>query len=253
VTTKKMGAAMSPRAMPSANPATRAAKALTIALWITALVTLAALSAESSFLGMLAHVDEAASQVSQDSLTELGGWVDRINSVWVLAFLATAVAWCRWLYQAYGRLRQVGTGRTRSSPVRAVLSFFIPVVNVVQPYRYHAELWARSATQNAQDPDLPERVGRLDFISDSSKTPRLIKWWWGLFWASNLVSYIALRLASDPQLWLHLDLASNIVHMAATLAAIKMVTAISRMQATFPALDSLSTGAPVALDGIGAH
>jgi len=138
-----------------------------------------------------------------------------------LVYIASSSIWLVWVYKSYASLTHLGTRRTRHAPGWAVAVWFVPFLNLIEPYRVVRELWLRSAGLNATEPDLGER------------TP-LISGWWALFLISNLVGLVAgaLRFLGirDPATVFEVILASQILYASTVLMTIMIVRRIGVLQ-----------------------
>jgi hypothetical protein len=89
-----------------------------------------------------------------------------------------------WYYKVYRNLPSLGGKELKSSPRRAVIYFFIPILWFYKPYRSTVEIWKVS------DPSIP--------ITDNDSrrqmmTPSLIKVWWAFWIISGLIGNFYLR------------------------------------------------------------
>jgi hypothetical protein len=80
--------------------------------------------------------------------------------------VGTIVAWCVWQHRSHANVRALGAADLKFSPGWAVGWWFIPIANVVQPFRANSELWKTS------DPE----AGAVDWKGKPS-TALLPIWW----------------------------------------------------------------------------
>jgi hypothetical protein len=80
--------------------------------------------------------------------------------------IGTIVAWCMWQHRSHANVRALGTADVKFTPRWAVGWWFIPIANVVQPFRAMSELW------KASDPE----AGAVDWKGKTS-TVLLAIWW----------------------------------------------------------------------------
>src|SRR5579864_4702685 len=92
-----------------------------------------------------------------------------------LAHVASSIILLVWVYKSYASLTHLGTRQTRHAPGWAVAVWFVPFLNLFEPYQVVREIWLRSAGLNAPETNLGEQ------------TP-LISGWWALFLISNLAA-----------------------------------------------------------------
>ena len=143
---------------------------------------------------------------------------DTLGVSWAVTrpFLALAVAsFCFWIYRANRDARALGARDMIFSPGWAVAVGFIPVVNLIGPYRAVKEIYQASST-GARWRDEP--------------VPLLLPVWWG-FWISslawNLVPYTTLTASSA--VWGQAIL--EVLRATAALLLIIVVRSIERRQA----------------------
>ncbi len=174
---------------------------------------------------------QGGEDIAEQALVAADGRYAGIGSIQLLVFVATAIIWLMWTHRAYANQALIGCRKTRHSPGWAVGYWFIPFANLVEPYRGMAELWRRSQTQNA-------------ISSMHASTPALIGWWWGLYLLGNVIGRFVMAysrnasdlvsLASATQV----NMASDVLTIVTALLALKMITGIDAMQASW-------RGAPV--------
>ncbi len=141
-------------------------------------------------------------------------------------FLATAILILMWIHRAHGNLRTIGLEGLKYSPAWAVGSFFVPLVNLVVPFRAMRELWNRS-------------FGEPDYFSASS-VPNANSWW-ACFVSSNLISMFLVSISSvgmvtgvhvvtPPGVNLALALFANVLGMGAIVFLHRIIGAITKAQ-----------------------
>jgi hypothetical protein len=96
-------------------------------------------------------------------------------------FVATAVAFLSWLFQARVNLRAFGIRRPSYSRGWVVGSFFVPLVNLFRPYQVIREIW------QASNPE-----GQDAFNWRSLPVPKLLLVWWLLFVGWGALELMAL-------------------------------------------------------------
>jgi hypothetical protein len=99
----------------------------------------------------------------------------------VMLFVATAVAFLAWLFQARVNLRAFGVRRPKYSRGWVVWSFLVPLVNFFRPYQVIREIWQAS---DARSHDA--------FNWRSLPVSKLLPAWWALFVGWGLLELIAL-------------------------------------------------------------
>ena len=99
----------------------------------------------------------------------------------VTLFVATAVAFLAWLFQARVNLRAFGIRRPSYSRGWVVWGFLVPVVNLFRPYQVIREVWQASA-----------RKSHDAFNWRSLPVSKLLPAWWALFVGWGLLELMAL-------------------------------------------------------------
>jgi len=186
-----------------------------------ALVAAAAMVVSIWWLTLLHQPASRATVTKEEEAVRLGA-VTVTAQLDNLLFIASTILWLVWLYKSYASLTHLGTRGTRhASPGRAVALWFVPLLNLVVPYRVVREIWLRTAGLNAAEPDLSEKIP-------------LISWWWALYLIWNLVAVVAgalFRLGiQDPATVFEVVLAAHILHVGADLLAIMTVRSIASLQ-----------------------
>ena len=106
-----------------------------------------------------------------------------IGYLYFASYIAAAVAFLRWNYLASQNLAPLGVRHQQFSPGWAVGWWFIPVMQLFQPYLMMVEIWKGSYTQ-----DDPGDAGAY------SSTLILLGCWWATWLISGVVGNITLRV-----------------------------------------------------------
>lgn len=131
---------------------------------------------------------QAQTLVTREALVASDAYILLGSRLSVGLNLVCAVTFLLWLHRARANLAQFRSGPFEFSPSEAVVSFFIPIVNFVQPYFVVRELWrlsdpAYSATE-------PRRA--------APKSPLVLSWW-VLFIGRVVLGAIGMVQISNPQ------------------------------------------------------
>jgi hypothetical protein len=152
-----------------------------------------------------------------------------IGLLLVLVNLATVVAFCFWIHRAYRNLRALGNSPSalEYSPGWAVGYFFIPLVNLVMPYRVVREIWEKS------DPSVRTRDDLMYAVASSA--PVVLTWW--MVWiVANFVGRLVSRFYRDAETpetlaWASkADIFSTALWIMAAVLAALVVRGIDRRQ-----------------------
>jgi len=152
--------------------------------------------------------------------------------VHIAGALFTAIVFLLWFYRARQNLSAFRSESFEFSPSGVVWSFFIPVVNLVQPYSAMREIW------QASDPAIPP-FGTASYAA--APVSRLIGVWWALFLARGVISWLAVipRLGERTHTvatllsTTEIQVAAYVVSILAALCACRLVLRIWRRQEDF--------------------
>jgi len=121
-----------------------------------------------------------------------------LNFVEFPVWITGAVLFCRWLHRAYEDNSHLGGRPLKFSPSYAVGSFFIPVVNLWQPYQAIRDLYVASDPRPLPDPPRFSPSSEVLYRSSGRELVPPPKWnrtfplrsWWACY----IVVPLALRL-----------------------------------------------------------
>lgn len=165
-----------------------------------------------------------------------------LSTLTIVATGVAAIPVLRWFYVTNRNAHAVSSPHRwgpLTSPIWAVLWFFVPVASLLRPFSLFSGTWRLSAA-----PDAPETV----------RVPALLRWWWGLWLAHLSLGTITPRLyavAKTPHdviaadyLWLS-QVAVDVPLVVTLTLIIRRLSAVQRaMPATGgSAPDALETGA----------
>jgi hypothetical protein len=169
-----------------ARPLRQLGNAVIGLLCLVIVVDLVALWADTVQLGLLTDIRDG----ERVSLEELTASDDRVTTVGLLqsgSYIACAIAFLIWYARAYRNIERLGARGSFRSRRWAVISWFIPFVNLVVPKRVMNVIW------RASDPDLPAVTGAWDV----NRVPMLFHVWWAMWIVSSVVTNILLRNSLD--------------------------------------------------------
>ena len=160
-----------------------------------------------------------------------------VSLLQMIALIACAVLFLRWLSIAYVNAENLATKPPAYSKGWVYWGFFVPFLNLVRPMQVVRDVWDNSALAWQESPD--RTVGRV-------RPPDLVGTWWSWFLATSILGNLAGRVyfrAVTAEEVLHaqgLYLVSNVVDVAAAWIAIRLVRALSDLQT--PLLDDRPAG-----------
>ena len=152
--------------------------------------------------------------------------------LFVCVYLGAVVAFAMWQYRATDNLRSFGLRDLEFSPVAAIIWWFVPVANLLQPMRAVSELWLAS---NPLATD--KRLRR-------QHAPGPVVWWWVTWLTGSLaipvlalvifivvaINPLALAQTFFLVLIVILVLLSKVILMLSMLLGVKIVNRITRLQ-----------------------
>ena len=145
-----------------------------------------------------------------------------VAAVQTLFYFIGGIAILVWLYRANRNAHLIGTLEMEVSPGWAVGWFFVPFANLFMPYRAVSEVWAASgsAVPGAARPPLALLIG-----------------WWLCWLGTNITGLVSMRMGLDHpddfgvrHAAAGVDMASNILLVAACLALAAIVAGIQSLQ-----------------------
>ena len=104
-----------------------------------------------------------------------------VYMAYVVLFVASVILVSMWIHRAHANLFAAGLDGLEYTPGWSVGWFFIPFANLVKPFQAMRELWNES--HGADN-------------SFGGATPSSVGWWWGMFWAGNILSNVGTRIAT---------------------------------------------------------
>lgn len=157
----------------------------------------------------------ASRAASNDSL------IDLLNKTHLGVYVVCAIFYLVWFHGAYDLLSMVGLKRTQGSAKWATFEWFIPILNLIRPYKSIVEMWHRSAARNVVD---------LTLEPDG---PTLVVIWWLAFLGTNFSSRLITtfdrvegstieRLTTSTHMWMGFNLLQGIGGILAILVIRKI-------------------------------
>ena len=143
--------------------------------------------------------------------------------IYLVLFLITAIAHCIWTNRSASNTIALGATGQTYTPNWSVGWFFIPLANIIMPYRVATEIVAASTP------------GYEGTAWKSLTAPGFLGWWWGCYILSGMISNASTRmvLSDDPGLSKfgeYLELASVATIIVSALLAAKYVRLVCDLQ-----------------------
>lgn len=155
------------------------------------------------------------------------------SALWLLTVLASIVMIAMWIYRANQNLRTLGFTGLNYSPAWATGSFFVPVANLIVPFRAMRELCNRSFGESEYQ--------AYETVPDVSS-------WWSCFVAGNLLQglFLFFRVISlltpffftaPPMANLLLGLFASLLLMASAFFLYRIIDAVTAAQQSVTGID----------------
>ncbi|TWT98108.1 hypothetical protein Pla108_22650 [Botrimarina colliarenosi] len=167
---------------------------------------------------VLVAVSSDAVDASHDLLEKLEGVESFGLIAGIASFIFTATVYSKWKYRSYRNLEALGVSDLRYTPAWAVGSYFVPILNLVRPFRAMNDIWNGTLNQ-----PLPRNAP-------------LVSWWWAAWLLGNVLHRASngfLRGAvtvSSVQVGLGVGLAGGVVMIASAILLVKVVRFVTVRQ-----------------------
>jgi hypothetical protein len=157
-----------------------------------------------------------------------------LSVAWTVFYIATAVAFLRWIYRAHQNLPSLGATKLEFSPGGAVGWYFFPLMNLFKPYQAMRELYAGS------DPS----VQNQDQLGQRLQAHPLVKSWWIFFLLMGLAGRATSVGRGEDALSMQISAGASITFDAlaviAILFAVTLVRAIDSRQSARASMIALT-------------
>jgi hypothetical protein len=193
------------------------ARAITVLLAVGILVATIGIYSSGVEVNLLNRV--ASGQVLTTETSDNDARKGLIALAQLIGFAATGVCFLCWVHRVYKNLKALGV-RAKHPPGWAVGYFFIPVVNLVEPYRIVREIWTGSDPDHSPPGPAPN--------------PIEVQCWWGLYLLHAFAGRAAGSMQRSPEAsqvsaaWL--SLSSDVLSILAAALAILLVNEIDDRQ-----------------------
>jgi uncharacterized protein DUF4328 len=207
--------------METKDPA-RLARAVVLWLYLWLVLQIAEASGAILQITYLSGIDPGAPLAWTDSIGNES--VDMIVGLvavpWLIVNLVTAVLVLKWIYRVNHNAQCHADGMS-VSPGWNVGFFFVPIMTWFRPYQGVRDSW-----QVSHDPENWPLV----------EVPPLLRWWWGCWIISSMLSYVSMRLSfssstvGETLVSLWLDVAGGAVGIPLGLLLIRIVRRLTKAQ-----------------------
>ncbi len=189
---------------------------LKIMLWIYVGVTIVSILSSYVEMDLLSMAQFSINLAQANDLRQCALWL-----LHAVTFVITGIAFLRWIYRANSNCHGFGAQGMKFSPGWSVGWYFIPIVLIFMPYQAMKEIW---------------RVSRNPEGWQNESGGPLLRWWWGLWIASNIFEQLSIRMSLNSSTMDALmastvvSIASDIVTIALCVVGISLISAISLRQ-----------------------
>ena len=156
-------------------------------------------------------IDNLATKTDAD-LTAFDNSTQSLGGAYLLAVVATAVAFLAWLSRAVNNVGALGGGTPLVTPRWSIGWWFVPFANFVMPFRIVKDLDRRMSP------------------ADSPPSVMLLGWWWALIVggnvASGVINQINYQTADEAKTFFAVSALTDAVTIAAATLAILVVRRI---------------------------
>ncbi len=164
----------------------------------------------NAFATALATIVASSVALTPDAVT----FGHNIAMVALMLMVATPVIFLFWTYNAYANVGVLARTPSRTSPVWAVVYFFVPGLNLFRPCMVFVEMWNRSGPDPA--------------VEEEAAQPTLVLAWWLIFLIHSFIPVIArFYLGVSVPFVALTSCASTLI---ATLLAVRVVSGITQRQ-----------------------
>lgn len=201
----------------------RAKSALTV-FWIMLAVTIVYMGFN---LYEYIFLDEIHEEVYLTDFSDFSGYKAITILLDVLIQLVAIVVFLMWFVRAYKNLHRLRINHLEYSAAWAGWSFFIPIVNLFQPYQIAREILSETI----------KKIKRLNPYEPIKQDTSIVGWWWAFWILTTIMNRIAYFL--DPvdvfniEVIRRYDLVmtiSNALGIVAIIMVIQMIRKISRYE-----------------------
>ena len=145
------------------------------------------------------------------------GLTGALSLLMPFAFLASVILVGRWIYRTNANAHSFSED-VSIKPGWSVGWFFVQFANLVKPYESMKDVWAVSHQAAAHYEDL--------------ESP-LVRWWWGLWIATNIASGISMRLSGmDSRMGPAIAIFDIVLAIAEVVLSIVLIQLIQRLSRT---------------------
>ena len=135
-------------------------------------------------IGLLEQIESGAI-VSEAEVTNNDDRQAAIGALYIVAFVATVIAFCMWIHRASTNLPPLGVHDQRFSPRWAVGWWFVPIMWLFRPYQVMKEVWKGSYPIQGLVAQAAWR--------DAPASP-LLGWWWAAWLLSAWVGDVGVQI-----------------------------------------------------------
>ena len=202
------------------------ARLATIMLGLVAIVSAAAAWTDVEMVVFLGDILQEK-DVDIEAAENLDTWVLRVVIAQVTLAVLGLASFIAWFYAAHKNLERAGMEDLDHTSKWAVWGFFVPILNLIRPYKVMKEVWRGSLflTGEAEEEDWKE-----------IKEGGIVEGWWTMFVLSVIAGRISARMTSDSIDAARLTLESmvsfvaNFLDIPVAILGIILIRSVTRLQ-----------------------
>mgnify|MGYP002632152041 CR=1 FL=1 len=158
---------------------------------------------------------------------------ETLSYVYNGTFYGCGLAFLHWLYNLAENCRALGVRGMRYTPVKTLLWWFIPILNLVVPYRVMQEIW------RASKPEIP-----VPDDWDTREGSKLIVVWWIVYVVGGILGVFAVYQQGQTEGpgYFAIDLLVGVGDIASAVLVMMVVRAVTRRQNEFAGLSGFDSG-----------
>ncbi|MCC6819064.1 MAG: DUF4328 domain-containing protein [Bacteroidia bacterium] len=201
-------------------------KSIIITLWIIVILYIFELIA-SIYQGTVLEAIQLGKKYTIEEANAIDIQVQIITGIAALTYIVSVVLFILWFRRAYYNIHQM-MDNLEYTEAAAAYSWFIPILNLFQPFKIMRELYKQTIK-------ILENHNRLTLFNLNTKA---LAWWWALWIISNVIGNIIFRfndntISLSEMLAMHnLKIVYDFMNIGLTLITIKVVRDYTKVENT---------------------
>lgn len=168
----------------SVNLKPNKSRANTAIAWVKVVLGIEITSIILSFISMIILIEINYSYSNAYLFDTVDILTGLIGIAFFITFIISGITFIKWFRRAYFNLHQINNNLTFSEGW-ASGAWFVPIVNIMRPYRIMKELFVETIKHLKNNNLLSTKVPKIN----------LLGWWWALWLISGFMSYLTARFS----------------------------------------------------------